>query len=148
MDKFIELFYYLVYDPETANYYWHNGGVECCLKWGFYTLVICALLVALFYYFYWASVKTYIHGTMKSWLKVGGCGMLITFIASELIVGYFSQLEGMDAYIGQSDLDILKFCLYNGIIGFAIMYLIFSTCLQLLSKDAKNIPWHFFNVRS
>lgn len=148
MDKFIELFYCIVYDSETANYYWQNDGVECCLKWGFYTLLACSIAVALFYYFYWSTVKTQLHATFNGWIKVGAYGMLITFIVSELVVGYFSQLEGMDAYIGQDGLDILIFCLYNGIVGFAIMFLLFSTCMQLLSQDAKNIPWHFFDVRN
>jgi hypothetical protein len=146
MDKFIEFFYYLVYDAETANYYWHNDSVECCMRNGFYTLLACAFVTAAFFYFYWSNVKIFEHATLKSWLLNGLCGMGITFIASEIIVAYFSQLEGVQAYIGDSGCDILVFSLYNATVGFAIVFTIMSTVMQLLSKNAKNIPWHFYKV--
>jgi len=146
MEKFIEIFYKLVYDPDTANYYWHNYGQECCLKYGFWTLVICAFVVTLFFYFVWSNIKVNEHATLKSWFMTGLVGMLITFLASELVVAYRSQLTGMDAYIGQSGADIIVFSFYNATIGFAIMYLLFSTIVQSLSKNAKNIPWHFYKV--
>lgn len=149
MEKFIEqVFYRLVYDPETANYYWHNYGTECCLKWGFGTVVVCALLVTLFFYFIWTNTKVAQHATLKSWFITGLWGWLITFLATEVIVAQRSQLEGMDAYIGQSGADILVFSIYNAIVGFSVLYLIFSTIVQLLSRNAKNIPWHLYRVGS
>jgi len=135
MEKFIELFYFLVYDPETANYYWHNTGVECCLKWGFGTLIVCSFLFTLFFYFYWSNIKIQEHASLSHWIKVGVWGMLITFIVSEIIVGNRSQLVGLNAYIGQDGLDILVFSLYSSIIGFAIMYLLFSTDLLKKCKE-------------
>lgn len=146
MDTFIELFYFLVYNHDESNYYWHNDGVECCLKVGFFTLIACALLVALFFYFYWSNVKVQEHATLNSWLKNGVIGAVITFIASEIIVGISSQLDGSEAFIGQDSMDILVFSLYNATIGFAIIFTLFSAILQLLSKNAKNIPFKFYQV--
>lgn len=145
MDQFISYFYYLVYNQGSCNWYWPDTSNEYCLWWGFWTLFACALGVVAFYYFIWTNYKESRHATLKSWFKVGGVGMLITWIVSELVVGYASQLEGMNAYIGDSGADIFVFCLYNGTVGFAIFYLLFSTALQLMSKNAKNIPWHFYN---
>lgn len=145
MEQFISYFYYLVYDPVNCNWYWPETSNEYCLWYGFWTLVVSAFAVVAFFYYFWSNNNVSVHATTGSWLKVGLVGMLITWIASELIVGYASQLEGMNAYIGDSGADILIFCLYNGIVGFAIFYLLFSTALQITSQNAKNIPWHFYN---
>ena len=143
MDKFIEIFYGLLYNEDTATYYWHNSGEQCCLKFGFYTLCVCAVVFCLFYYFYWSNQKVSVRASFKSWFKVGLFGMLVTFVASELILGSRCGLEGFANYIGETGADILVFCIYNAIIGFAIFYLLFSTLLQRFSKNAKNIPWTF-----
>ena len=127
--------------------------IICCIN-GRFLAIECkangnkpsALLVALFFYFYWSNVKVQEHATLNSWLKNGVIGAVITFIASEIIVGISSQLDGSEAFIGQDSMDILVFSLYNATIGFAIIFTLFSAILQLLSKNAKNIPFKFYQV--